>query len=311
MTITRPRLFITTNLHEGMSGPQGKAEEIAAIQHWAQNKNVDVEFVSGRRFYNLNEPQLPTAYINMSGYPNEPHYRYLRYLELNGVRSINTAAVERVAEDKMLSYLELKYHGIPVVDTISLASLNFLKSQLIEEDVQQRIGFPCVIKYTTNGRGYGIVKINDRGSFRDILELLFCTDAQRFGGHSYNNFIIQKFIPSTVGRGLRVFVLNGQVVGTIERVNPSYWKNNLSYSMRTGGEAYAKPVPTPPELIAQSVQISKILKVSLAGIDYHMLDHGHVFNEINTFPDFITVRPWDPDLKILDQVLCQLLQIHQ
>lgn len=308
---SQPVLYITTNLSEGGVGPQGKAEEIAAIRAWTQRQGVTLQFVSGRRFYNLNELKFPTAYINMGGYPNEPHYRYLRYLELNGVRSINKASDERVAQDKMLSLLELKSQGIPVVDTISLGSLHFVRLDQIEEDVKQLIGFPCVIKYTTNGRGFGIVKIADQDSFRDILELLFCTDAQRFSGHSYNNFIVQKFVPSTVGRGLRVFVVDGQVVGTIERVNPTYWKNNLSYSLRSGGQAHAKVCEAPRELVDQSVKIAAILKTNFVGIDYHMLDHGYIFNEINCFPDFSTVRPWDPDLKILDQVLTELMTPNQ
>lgn len=235
----------------------------------------------------LNLKEFPTAYYNISGFPNDQHYRFLRYLELNKVKYINSVNSEIVADDKMLSYLELKYNGIEVVDTISLGQIFDNSQDNIIEQIEDLIGYPCVIKPTKLGHGMGVVKCDNKYQLSEILGLIFATDSRKYGSINYNNFIVQKFVLSTFGQKYR-FVLfkDTPLVWVHNRNTQGYWKVN--YVTTTERE-----VSDPPNSIVDlGIKIHDILNLNFSGMDFHVCQDKFIINEINPIPS----------LEILDKI---------
>lgn len=275
--------------------------EANSLVDYCDKNNIYVRYLSSNDMCTLDEENLPTAYYNFSGYPNEQHFRYLRYLELNNVKTINPIYNQRIASDKMLSGLELKYNGIPIVETISLGSIFFDNQKNIVNQVETKIGFPCVIKAPNLGRGISVIKCDTKLNFLEILGLIFSTDTRRFGQLSHNNFIVQKFIASTAGKCIRTYTLDNEVIACMTRTNDTYWKVNLNDG---GTRTIIKEIPN--QLINMSLTINKVLNLNFSGIDFHITDNGYVFNEINPIPDFEVISKLIPSLNIGEK-LCETL----
>jgi len=193
----------------------------------------------------------------------------VRQLERMGVKVFNSASTIETVRDKMHSHQVLSENGLPTPVTM------LAKFPVDLDMIENTIGFPVVVKTLKGALGSGVFLIENRDAFSDLMELIGETtpDIQ---------LIFQKFVASSKGRDLRVYIVDGEVVACMERIaKEGSFKANYS----TGGSV--RPFECNEEAATLALRTAEVLDIQVAGIDL-LFNEGSAFTicEANTFPGF-------------------------
>jgi len=242
------------------------------------------------------EKNIPFGIINLAGYPNETHLRFLRKNEIDGAISPNSVYASLIAEDKALSNMEISRIGLPVPKTVDLHVSSF--DRLMPEYIGNEIGFPCVIKYPRLGYGMGIHLVNNQDEFSSIFDLLSLCSSKSANYMSNTNLIAQEYISTTKSRQLKVFILNKELIGSYYYENTENWKISRKGSVdvpRTdnapGGKIIYDKIEIDSTLKEQCIKICNSMNINFACIDVFFGKDGYIFNELNTAPGFHRCYP--------------------
>lgn len=192
----------------------------------------------------------------------------LRHFERQGVAIVNgPSAIEAVA-DKLHTLQVLSSAGLPVPKTI------LGKFPVDVSLVERELGFPVVVKKLKGTRGNGVVLCKDRAQFDDLANLLD-------GATSGADFLFQQYIKASHGRDVRLLVINGQIVASMERrASDGGFKSNISL----GGTA--EPFTPTPEMAEIAVKVAQALELDVAGVDILFDKKGYRVCEANSAPGF-------------------------
>lgn len=196
----------------------------------------------------------------------------VRQLERMGCLVYNNAETIEMVRDKLHTHQVLAEKGIPSPKTM-LAKLP------IDDDmvklIDETLGFPVVVKTLRGALGSGVFLIDDAKAFKNQMDLLSETspDAQ---------LIFQQFVESSKGRDIRVFVVDGQMVASMERrAKEGDFKANYS----NGGTVHE--FKADKAAIDIAVNTANSLDIKIGGIDLLFLKDGnYTVCEANTFPGF-------------------------
>ena len=171
--------------------------------------------------------------------------------EQQGFRVINRAEVNRIANDKWLTFELALLLGIPTVPT---------KKVSVIEDIAE---YPIVLK-TTDGHGGTEVELyNDAFGASKFLT-----------AHKRCKIISQPYI-ETSAQDVRVFIIGEEVVGAVKRTGNDGFKSN--YNLGGSVEKYILSSCQEKETIT----IARTLKSDYIGIDFLLLPDGRwLLNEI-------------------------------
>jgi len=196
-------------------------------------------------------------------------FAIIRQLERMGAHIFNNAAtIERVA-DKLHTHQILAENGLPTPDTM------LAKFPVDTGLIEQTLGFPVVVKTLLGANGTGVFLQEDAKSFTDLMNLIQETTPNI-------QLIFQKFVTSSRGRDLRLFVVDGEVIACMERrAKSGDFKANYSQ----GGSVHAfVPDETAKNL---AIRTTEVLDIQVAGIDLLFMGDGqYTICEANTFPGF-------------------------
>lgn len=192
----------------------------------------------------------------------------IRQLERLGVNVFNNAATIEMVADKLHTHQVLAENGLPTPTTM------LAKFPVDIELIERTIGFPVVVKTILGSNGTGVFLIENTGAFNDLMELIGETNPNI-------QMIFQKFVSVSKGRDLRLFVVDGEVIASMERrAKNGGFKANYS----AGGAVNSfEPDDVAKEL---AVKTADILDIQVAGIDLLFTDEGYTICEANTFPGF-------------------------
>jgi gamma-F420-2:alpha-L-glutamate ligase len=145
----------------------------------------------------------------------------------------------------------------------------------IDSDLVERsIGFPVVVKTLLGVNGTGVFLMDNRDSFEDLMNFMEQTSPN-------TQLIFQKYIAKSHGRDLRLFVVDGKVIASMERRS----SNGGFKANYTQGAAVVEFVPD-EEAKRLAVQCAEILNLQVAGIDLLYDENGYTICEANSFPGF-------------------------
>ena len=191
----------------------------------------------------------------------------LRMFETLGAVCVNTFdAIER-AGDKLYS-MQLAKRAVPelrIPDSMLVGPNTSLDS------VEERIGFPLVLKIMHGYQGRGVCLVESRRELRNILEVV---RAAPYG----DQILAQRAVTSSKGRDLRVVVAAGELVTAFVRHNDGDFKSNL----HQGG--YIEPYDPPAELVEQSVRLTDAFGLKMGSVDYLFGEDGFYLCEVNSVP---------------------------
>ena len=178
--------------------------------------------------------------------------------------AIKSVAIVR-SRDKLRTMQILSRHGIGMPKTAFASSPDEIKGL-----IKKIGGTPIIIKLLEGTQGKGVVLAETTNAAKSALDAFFGLGA---------NILIQEFIKEAEGTDLRVFVVDGKVVGSMKRqgVNGEFRSN-----LHQGG--FAEPVELTEAEAKVAVDAAKSLGLSIAGVDLLPSSRGPLVMEVNSSP---------------------------
>lgn len=243
--------------YEGLVGKIGVAVGLQA--HRADHATLTSEQIS------ILDADAVLARIIPGGSLEQLIYRVdaLHWIENRGVRVVNSPrAIER-SVDKFYTTTLLHDAGVLVPETVVCERV---------EDAMPAVRAmgDVVIKPIFGSLGHGMVRVSDPDTALRVVRAL---DQIR------SVFYLQRAIDHG-GRDLRVFVVGGRVLGTIERRAPAgEWRTNVAI----GGSATA--VDVSPEIEEVALRAAAAVGADYAGVDVLPARDGSLYVlEVNGIP---------------------------
>jgi len=180
--------------------------------------------------------------------------------------AVESQALTR-SRDKLRSLQILARAGIGIPKTAFASSP---KDRDIDNVIENIGGAPCVIKLLEGTQGIGVLLAENAKAAKSVVEAFLKLEA---------NMLVQEFIKEAGGADLRVFVVDGQVVGSMKRqAKEGEFRSNL----HRGGSA--KVIQLTPDERATAVKAAKKLGLGIAGVDLLQSKRGPLVMEVNSSP---------------------------
>ena len=192
----------------------------------------------------------------------------IRHLERLGVTLINGSDAIDNVKDKLYSQQILGSSNLPVPKTM------LVKHPINIELVEKNIKYPMIIKTLSGSYGSGVFMVEDKKQFRQIMKMAELTNARY-------NIIIQECIEDSLGRDLRVLVVNGKVVGCMMRQSVD---GDFRANITRGGEAIPYQIDDDIDWIGG--ECARLLDLDIAGVDLLFNEGSYTICEVNSAPGF-------------------------
>ncbi len=208
----------------------------------------------------------PDAVIHTWWGARGPSSLVLAAWEAEGTRVANGVAATRLTGDKFLASQRLSAAGLPqlpcAVTTEAAA----------DREAAEHVGYPCVAKPLGGSSGEHTYLL------RSSDDLALVAGARPFDGTPY---LIQPFVAEADGVDRRLFVLDGRVLGAIERRAPA---GDFRSNVAQGGQAIGV-TPAADEAVMATAAV-RALGLDYAGVDIIATRWGPVILEVNGEPQF-------------------------
>ncbi|MFL9843492.1 30S ribosomal protein S6--L-glutamate ligase [Flavobacterium rhizosphaerae] len=188
-----------------------------------------------------------------------------RHFEALKVFSLNSSAAITQSRDKLFSLQLLLNSGVDIPTT------GFASSPLDTNDLIRMVGgSPLVVKLLEGTQGKGVVLAETKKAAESVINAFKSLNA---------NILVQEFIKEANGKDLRLFVIDGKVVATIQReALPGEFRANI----HLGGTASLIRPTLEEKRIA--VKAAKAMNLKVAGVDIIRSTKGPLLLEVNSSP---------------------------
>ena len=171
------------------------------------------------------------------------------------------------SRDKLRSLQILARAGIGIPKTAFASSP---KDKDLDNLIESVGGAPCVVKLLEGTQGIGVILAENQKAAKSVLEAFMKLKA---------NMLVQEFIKEAGGADIRVFVVDGQIVGSMKRqAKEGEFRSNL----HRGGSAQV--IDLTPEERATAIKAVKKLGLGIAGVDLLQSSRGALVMEVNSSP---------------------------
>ena len=194
-------------------------------------------------------------------------FAFVRLLQRMGVTVMNNANSIELADDKLRTIQVLSAKGLPIPKSI------LAKSPVDTEYIGNQLGYPLIMKTVHGAKGEGVLLFENHTQFKDVITVL------EKATEGKTNLIFQRYIASSFGRDVRVFVVGDQAIGAVMRQGAEgQFKANVS----AGGSAHYFSLDK--SLSNLAVQASQALGLSIAGVDFLFDGDQFLIGEVNSSP---------------------------
>ena len=189
----------------------------------------------------------------------------VRQFETMNSYCVNSSISIANSRDKLRSLQILAEAGINMPVTGFASHTQDIKG------VIEKVGsIPLVMKLLQGTQGQGIVLAETRKAAESVMIAFRLLDA---------DIMVQEFIKESSGTDIRVFVVGDRVVASMKRIAP---EGEFRSNVHRGGKM--EKVELTDEEIQISLDASKILGLSIAGVDLMRSDRGPLILEVNSSP---------------------------
>jgi gamma-F420-2:alpha-L-glutamate ligase len=189
-------------------------------------------------------------------------------MEQLGVTMINGSDAIDNVKDKLYSQQILGQSSLPVPKTM------LVKHPINVGLVEKNIKYPMIVKTLSGSYGSGVFLVEDRKQFNQLMKMAELSNARY-------NIIIQECIEDSLGKDLRVLVVNGKVVGCMMRQSVD---GDFRANITRGGEAIPYQIDEDIEWIGG--ECARLLNLDIAGVDLLFDNGSYVICEVNSAPGF-------------------------
>ena len=192
----------------------------------------------------------------------------IRHLERLGVVLINGSDAIDNVKDKLYTQQILGESKLPVPKTL------LVKHPINLEWVKTNINFPVIIKTLSGSFGAGVFLAETKKQLEQLVKMAEITKP------SYN-IIVQEFIKDSWGKDLRVFILNGKVIGCMMRQATD---GDFRANITRGGEGIPYQITEDIEWLGG--ESARLLGLDIAGVDLLFDEGNYRICEVNSSPGF-------------------------
>lgn len=189
----------------------------------------------------------------------------VRQFEAMGVFTTTQSDALMRSRDKLRSLQILSNAGVGLPKTIFS---NY--SQDIDGVIKAVGGAPLVIKLLEGTQGLGVVLAETKNAATSVIEAFDGLRAR---------VIVQEFIKEAKGADIRVFVVDGKVVGAMKRQAKS---GEFRSNLHRGGSA--RVIELSPKEEETAIKAARALGLDVAGVDMLQSSRGPLIMEINASP---------------------------
>ncbi|MEM7552480.1 MAG: 30S ribosomal protein S6--L-glutamate ligase [Bacteroidota bacterium] len=237
------------------------------------------------RFVNISQ-----CYMNISSSSPEVHYRggeflkdvdaiiprikpamtfygcaVVRQFQSIGTFCLNDSVSIAHSRDKLRSLQILSKNSIPMPTT------GFANSPVDTADIIKMVGgAPLVIKLLEGTQGKGVVLAETNKAAESVINAFKSLQA---------NILVQEFIKEAQSKDIRCFVIDGKVIGSIQRQAAA---GEFRANLHLGGTASS--VKITPEERKIALTATKAMGLKVAGVDIIRSNEGPKVLEINSSP---------------------------
>jgi ribosomal protein S6--L-glutamate ligase len=188
-----------------------------------------------------------------------------RQFQSLGVFCLNDSVSVSRSRDKLRSLQILSTHGIPMPIT------GFANSPVDTANIIKMVGgAPLVIKLLEGTQGKGVVLAETNKAAESVINAFKSLHA---------NILVQEFVKEAQGKDIRCFVIDGKVVGSIQRAAAA---GEFRANLHLGGTASTVKITAEERKIA--INAAKAMGLKVAGVDIIRSKHGPRVLEINSSP---------------------------
>lgn len=189
----------------------------------------------------------------------------VRQFHSTGAYCLNSATAITQSRDKLSSLQLLSNKSIPMPVT------GFANSPIDTSDIIKMVGgAPLVIKLLEGTQGKGVVLAETAKAAESVINAFKSLKA---------NILVQEFIKEAQGKDIRCFVVDGKVIGSIQREAAA---GEFRANLHLGGTASAVKITAEERKIA--IAASKAMGLDVAGVDIIRSKGGPRVLEINSSP---------------------------
>jgi ribosomal protein S6--L-glutamate ligase len=188
-----------------------------------------------------------------------------RQFEALNVYCLNSASAITQSRDKLFSLQLLLQSGIDIPTT------GFANSPLDTNDLIKMVGGPpLIVKLLEGTQGKGVVLAETKKAAESVINAFKSLNA---------NILVQEFIKEADGKDLRLFVVDGKVVATIQR---EAMAGEFRANIHLGGTAsIIKPTSEEKKI---AIRAAKAMDLKVAGVDIIRSSKGPLLLEVNSSP---------------------------
>ena len=189
----------------------------------------------------------------------------VRQFEMIGDFVINKSDAIKSSRDKLRSLQVLAKHGIDMPIT------GYASHTMDIHDVIEKVGkTPLIMKLLQGTQGNGMVLAETMKAAESVMNAFKQVDA---------DILIQEFIKESSGVDIRAIVVGKKVVAAMQRVAPQgEFRSNVHRGAAT------KHINLTPEEEEIAIKSTKVLGLSVAGVDLMRSKRGPLVLEVNSSP---------------------------
>ena len=188
-----------------------------------------------------------------------------RQFEALNVYCLNSSTAITQSRDKLFSLQLLLQSGIDIPTT------GFANSPLDTDDLIKMVGgSPLIVKLLEGTQGKGVVLAETKKAAESVINAFKSLNA---------NILVQEFIKEANGKDLRLFVVDGKVVATIQR---EAMQGEFRANIHLGGTASVIKPTSEEKKIA--IRAAKAMDLKVAGVDIIRSSKGPLLLEVNSSP---------------------------
>ncbi len=209
-----------------------------------------------------------------------------RQFEMQGsFTTASSIAISR-SRDKLRSYQIMARQDVGIPKTVFAR-----ETANLDEVVELAGGAPVIIKVARGTHGNGVVLAETKKAAVAVMQAFYVEGV---------NFMVQEFVKESAGTDIRVLVVGGRVVASIERVSLD---DDFRSNTHQGG--IGKAVKLTPEEEKMAVKAAKAMNLPVCGVDMMRSKDGSKVLEVNSSasiktPEQVTKR--DVATKIIEYV---------
>ncbi|XPV67551.1 MAG: 30S ribosomal protein S6--L-glutamate ligase [Halarcobacter sp.] len=189
----------------------------------------------------------------------------VRHFEMMDVFTVTGSLAIKRSRDKLRSLQILSKNGVDMPKTVFASNKSSAKDVIALSG-----GTPLVLKILEGTQGVGVVLVETLKAAKSVLDAFYGMDV---------NLLVQEFIEEAGGADIRVFIVDGEVVGAMKRQGA---EGDFRSNLHQGGTATAHKLTRKEKSTALAA--AKAMGLGVCGVDMIESKRGPLVMEVNSSP---------------------------